>query len=85
MYLWKLCEDHEYPTGFYIRRSTALLSAVFGTLYALWLIYAAGLEYLLMALIFMAAGIPVFVYARRQHAPDEPAFAAEEKTAACSV
>ena len=82
MYLWKLCEDHEYPTGFYIRRSTALLSAVFGTLYALWLIYAAGLEYLLMALIFMAAGIPVFVYARRQHAPGEPAFATEEKTAA---
>ena len=82
MYLWKLCEDHEYPTGFYIRRSTALLSAVFGTLYALWLIYAAGLEYLLMALIFMAAGIPVFVYARRQNVPGEPVFAAEEKTAA---
>ena len=64
MYLWKLCEDHEYPSGFYIRRSTALLSAVLGSLYALWLIYAAGLNYLLMAHIFMAIGIPVFIHAR---------------------
>lgn len=82
MYLWKLCEDHEYPTGFYIRRSAALLSSVLGSLYALWLIYAAGLNYLLMALIFMALGIPVFVYARRQNAPHEPAFTSGERFAA---
>ena len=82
MYLWKLCEDHEYPSGFYIRRSTALLSAVLGSLYALWLIYAAGLNYLLKALIFMAIGIPVFIHARRQNAPHEPAFSAGERFAA---
>ncbi len=82
MYLWKLCEDHEYPANFYIRRSAALLSAVIGSLYALWLIYAAGLNYLLMALIFMAVGIPVFVHARRQNAPDEPAFTTGERFAA---
>ncbi len=82
MYLWKLCEDHEYPTGFYIRRSAALLSSVLGSVYALWLIYAAGLNYLLMALIFMALGIPVFVYARRQNAPHEPAFTTGERFAA---
>lgn len=79
MYLWKLCEDHEYPTGFYIRRSWALLSAVIGSLYALWLIYAAGLNYLLMALIFMALGIPVFIRARHQNAPNESAFSAGER------
>lgn len=82
MYLWKLCEDHEYPSGFYIRRSSALLSAIIGSLYALWLIYAAGLNYLLMALIFMALGIPVFIYARRQNRPDEPAFSVGERFAA---
>lgn len=82
MYLWKLCEDHEYPANFYIRRSAALFSAVLGALYALWLIYAAGLNYLLMALVFMAAGIPVFVHARRQNAPYEPAFTAGERFAA---
>lgn len=79
MYLWKLCEDHEYPSNFYIKRSTALFSAVLGSVYALWLIYAAGLNYLLMALVFMAAGIPVFIRARHQNAPQEPAFTAGER------
>ncbi len=79
LYLWKLCEDHEYPTNFYIRRSVALFSAIIGALYALWLIYAAGLNYLLMAIIFMALGIPVFCYARRQNAPSEPIFSAGER------
>lgn len=82
MYLWKLCEDHEYPKNFYIARSYALLSGVLGAVYALWLIYAAGLSYLLMALIFMALGIPVYIHARRQSAPDEPAFSTGERFAA---
>lgn len=82
MYLWKLCEDHEYPVNFYIKRSGALLSAVIGSLYALWLIYAAGLNYLLMALIFMAVGIPVFIHARHQSAPNEAVFTAGERFAA---
>lgn len=79
MYLWKLCEDHEYPKGFYIARSYALLSAVLGAVYALWLIYAAGLSYLLMALIFMALGIPVYIHARLQNAPNEPVFSSNER------
>ena len=79
MYLWKLCEDHEYPNNFYIRRSVALFSAIMGSVYALWLIYAAGLNYLLMALIGMALGIPVFVKARRQSAPNEEVFTSGER------
>ena len=82
MYLWKLCEDHEYPTNFYIRRSAALISSVLGAVYALWLIYAAGLNYLLMAVIFMALGIPVFVWARKQSAPRESVFSSGERFAA---
>ena len=85
MYLWKLCEDHEYPTSFYIRRSTALFSAIIGSLYALWLIYAAGLNYLLMALIFMALGIPVYIYARHQNAKGESVFSAGERFTACML
>lgn len=77
-YLWKLCEDGEYPNGIYIRRSTALISGIIGSLYALWLIYAAGLNYLLMAVIFMALGIPVFMWARHQFAPRERAFTTGE-------
>ena len=83
MYLWKICEDHEYPNSFYIRRSVALFSAVMGAIYALWLIYAAGLNYLLMALIGMALGIPVFIKARRQSAPNENVFTTGERFSAC--
>ena len=79
IYLWKLCEDHEYPANFFIKRSSALMSSILGAIYAVWLIYAAGLNYLLMAIIFMALGIPVFYYARRQNAPDEPVFLAGER------
>ncbi len=73
-YLWKICEDGEYPTKLSIKRSAALLSSVIGSIYALWLIYAAGLNYLLMAVIFMTLGIPVFVWARKQSAPEQKAF-----------
>ncbi len=73
-YLWKLCEDGEYPNNIYIKRSTALISGIIGSGYALWLIYAAGLKYLLMAVIFMAVGIPIYIWARKQSAANEHAF-----------
>ena len=82
-YLWKICEDGEYPANAYIRRSTALFSSVVGSVYALWLIYAAGLNYLLMAVIFMTIGIPVFVWARKQSAPNQKAFTVGEGALAC--
>ena len=82
-YLWKICEDGEYPVGLYIKRSVALISGIIGSVYALWLIYAAGLNYLLMAVIFMAAGIPIFVWARKQSAPNEKAFSVGEAAIAC--
>ncbi len=82
-YLWKLCEDGEYPNNTYIKRSTALLSSLIGSVYALWLIYAAGLNYLLMAVIFMTIGIPVFVWARKQSAPEQKVFSLGEAILAC--
>ena len=77
-YLWKLCEDHEYPTNFYIRRGQALVSAIIGALYALWLIYAAGLQYLLLAVIFVVVGIPVYVWACKEHNAEKSAFTVGE-------
>lgn len=65
-YLWKLVEDGEYakisPTG----RAGALLTALVGTVYGVWLVYAAGIKYLFMAVIFLALGIPLYVCSRRQ-------------------
>lgn len=77
-YLWKLCEDHEYPKESSVTRSSALFASTVGALYALWLIYAAGLQYLLAAVIFMALGIPIFVWARSQNKAQEHIFSKKE-------
>ncbi|MDO5765540.1 MAG: basic amino acid/polyamine antiporter, partial [Elusimicrobiales bacterium] len=73
-YLWKLTEDGEYakisPKG----RAAALITSTLGTVYALWLVYAAGLKYLFLAVIFLALGIPVFIWARKQKKDGNPVF-----------
>lgn len=78
-YLWKMCEDGEYPNNILYKRAGALFTAVMGALYALWLIYAAGLQYLMLAVIIIALGIPVYIWARRENAPKEAAFTCAEK------
>ncbi len=66
-YLWKLCEDGEFPQNIVFKRSSALITAIIGSLYALWLIYAAGLNYLLMAVVIIALGIPVYIWACKEN------------------
>ncbi len=78
-YLWKICEDGEYPQDIIYKRSGALFTSLIGALYALWLIYAAGLQYLLMAVIIIALGIPVYIWARKENAPAEKIFTSSEK------
>lgn len=77
-YLWKLTEDGEYakisPKG----RAAALITSTLGTVYALWLVYAAGLKYLFLAVIFLALGIPVFIWARKQKKDGSPVFTCGE-------
>ena len=80
-YLWKICADGEFGAK-YTRRSAALLSGVVGAIYAVWLIYAAGLNYLFMAVIFMALGIPVYIWARKQNAPEKHCFTIGETVCA---
>ena len=75
LYLWKLVEDGDFqklsPRG---GRAAALATAALGTLYGLWLVYAAGFKYLFLAFIFLAAGIPVFIWARKQQQDNKPVF-----------
>ena len=79
-YLWKMCSDGEYPSqNLPIKRSTALVTGVLGSIFALWLIYAAGLKYLLLADVILVLGIPVFIWARKQNNPTEPCFQPHEK------
>ena len=90
-YLWKLCATHDYPGGLQVKRPFAYLCGVAGTLYALWMIYAAGLSYLMMAFCFLVIGIPVYMRACAQAREDktdpdhanEPSFTPIE--AACAI
>lgn len=87
-YLWKICATHQYPANVTVKAGFAFVCGVAGTLYAIWMIYAAGLTYLLMAFIFLVIGIPVYVRARRDAdvetrkagKPVEPVFSPAERT-----
>ena len=78
LYLWKLVEDGAYEKITSQGRAAALATSVLGTAYAVWLVYAAGLKYLFLAVIFLAAGIPVFVRARKQQADGKRIFTTGE-------
>ena len=83
-YLWKICEDGEFSAK-YTKRSVALFSGIAGSFYAIWLIYAAGLQYLLMAVIFMALGIPIYIWARKQNNPEAKCFTKTESYCAIAL
>jgi arginine:ornithine antiporter/lysine permease len=55
-------EAYEHDGG---QRWKALLTGAVATLYGLWLVYAAGLSYLLMCALLYAPGIIVYLIARR--------------------
>ena len=56
-----------------------------GAFYGLWLIYAAGLNYLLMAVVFMAAGIPIFIWSRKEVDPNNRPFEPWERCIAVLI
>jgi len=63
-------------------RWAALWTGVLGTVYALWLLYAAGSQFVLMSTILFASGLPVFWWAQREHAPGRSLFTRGETLAA---
>jgi arginine:ornithine antiporter / lysine permease len=73
-FLWKLMAQGRYPATARIGKTAALVSSILGTVYGVWLVYAAGLEFMIAGAVFFALGNLVFMWARRQHAPDEAMF-----------
>lgn len=67
-YLWKISKSEKFKqSAKSINPNTALFCAILGSAFALWLIYAAGLKYLLLSIIFLAIGIPFFIKARMEN------------------
>jgi arginine:ornithine antiporter/lysine permease len=47
-------------------RNRDMIVGAIATIYGLWLVYAAGLQYLLMCMVLFAPGIIVYAWARRE-------------------
>ena len=84
-FLWKLMAPGQYPASAKIGKKTALLSSVLGTVYGFWLVYAAGLEYMIAGAVFFALGNLVFIWARREHAAGEAVFTKVELIVALAL
>ena len=55
-----------WPKGIRFSKTNALVTGVVGTIFSLYLVYAAGLNYLMIAAFVYAVGIPLFIIGRRQ-------------------
>jgi arginine:ornithine antiporter/lysine permease len=64
-------------------RGKDILVGALATIYGLWLVYAAGLNYLLMCTVLFAPGILVYLQARREHG--ERAFSGFEIVVAAAI
>ncbi len=82
-YALKLAMTGEtYGPGDKARRRDMIVGLI-ATLYGVWLVYAAGLTYLLMCAVLFAPGILVYARARREHG--EPAFVGKELPIAIGI
>ena len=63
-------------------KTAALISGLAGSVYAVWLLYAAGLQFVLLSTIVYAIGIPVYWYAQKEKASGAPVFNRKEAVAA---
>jgi len=64
--LWKLSSKKRFPRGMGVGRGRAAAAAVLGSIYAVWLIYAADVQYLIMGSALLLLGVPVYIIARKQ-------------------
>ena len=73
-YLWKLMATKQYPKVAEYSAKSALCVSVLATFYGLWLIYAAGVQFIVAGAFIYALGLIIFIWARREQAPKDPIF-----------
>ena len=65
-FLWKFSGNRDYnPTKSETRMASAI-TGILGTAYSIWLLYAAGLQFLLLSAVMYIIGVPVFWWAQRE-------------------
>ena len=81
-FLWKYASRSGDKNGDSKARTRQIWTGVLGTVYAVWLLYAAGPQFLLMSTILFVLGLPVFWYAQRERDPAAASFTGAELIAA---
>ena len=84
-FLWQRMAKGQYPASAKIGKRSALISSVLGTVYGFWLVYAAGLQYMIAGAVFFALGNCVYIWARKEHAPGEAVFTKMEMIVALAL
>jgi arginine:ornithine antiporter/lysine permease len=66
-------------------RGMSFWTGLLASVYAVWLLYAAGWQYLLMSSVMFAIGLPVFWYAQHEHADGKKIFTRSEIVASVAL
>jgi arginine:ornithine antiporter/lysine permease len=82
LYLVIYARDPKFKVHGSETRGLSFLTGILASIYAAWLLYAAGWQYLFMSTILFALGLPVYWYAKREREPSKPAFTTGESVAA---
>lgn len=67
-FLWKVAVKSKttWPKDVRFSRMNGIITGVVGTIFALYLLYSSGLNYVMIAAVLYAVGVPLFVIGRRQ-------------------
>jgi arginine:ornithine antiporter / lysine permease len=88
LFLAVYASNKDYVSTHGESKRNALITGILGTVYSIWMLYAAGSEFLLMSTIMFALGVPVFWWAQREQRPGQRAFNNYERlgvVALCAV
>lgn len=79
-FLFQFSKNKKYPNKGPVKSYIAKYTGFFAVIYSLWLIYAGGLNYLLMSVILLALGIPFYIDAGKKSKREKTFFAKKEVT-----
>ncbi len=85
VFLWKIVWSGTYPGSAKLGKNAALATSLLATGFGMWLVYAAGIQFMLAGAIIYAAGLPVFYWARRSATSGEAAFSKIEAFVAAGL
>ena len=66
-YLWKYATTSAYKSTHGESSGASILTGFLGVIYAIWLLYAAGAQFVLLSTIMYVIAVPVYWWAQREH------------------